>query len=314
MNLFNKKDVVPGLLFIGILVIIAMVQSVMYQSHDDDCSLDNFAAEVAAAWETNGKISSSACYASQFESLGRARAREISRDVEAILAQRHPKVGYKVGIHEPSEQPFFGLDGPLFGVFYGQDALKENGATVTVDGQYFNFEPDFLLRVGDTRINEASSIEEAAQYIDRVYAFIELPVFVHNFSELNDSPFVPAVMMQGTNLGARYGIIGDFLHTASDPDIIENLRTMTVVASDHKGRQKSIKHQEEDETNLLVTALMTADFLRERNDSLKVGDVISVGSMGAIDADWDEISANSKIRHVHYYIGETVLSVSVRFN
>ena len=86
---------------------------------------------------------------------------------------------------------------------------------------------------------------------------------------------------------------------------------MTVVSTDHIGNQKSIKYQSDDETHLLITALMTAEFLKERDSELQVGDLVSVGAMGM--GDWEPITSESDIRHVHYYIGDRVLTVSVRF-
>ena len=55
-----------------------------------------------------------------------------------------------------------------------------------MEGQTLGLEPDFLLRVGSERINEATTIEEAVQYIEAVCAFIELPVYLNN----PDSRFV----------------------------------------------------------------------------------------------------------------------------
>ena len=80
---------------------------------------------------------------------------------------------------------------------------------------------------------------------------------------------------------------------------------------DHTGAQRSIKHQSDDETHIYVTALMAAEFLKERGSALEVGDLISVGAMGI--GDWEPITSESEIRHVHYYIGDRVLSVSARF-
>ena len=139
---------------------------------------------------------------------------------------------------------------------------------------------------------------------------------VHDPAELHGFRFMPAFMMQAFNLGARYGVLGDYIDTRDDPDIVENLRNMTVVASDHMGRPQSVKHQSEDETHLYITAIMAADFLRERGEALKKGDLISVGALAdaTAAAEWGELTSESEIRHVHYYIGDRVLRVSVRFN
>ena len=60
--------------------------------------------------------------------------------------------------------------------------------------------------------------------------------------------------MQATSAGGRYGVIGDCLNTADDPNIVENPRTMRVVGTDHTGTEQSFKDQQTDELHLLVTA------------------------------------------------------------
>lgn len=312
--IYEKNRLLKGGIFIAILAIASVAQSYMYKSADTSCSVAEFPEIVAEAWLNRSLIPAeeTACFAKKFvEDVSRDEARELAWQFGQIVSATRPIAGYKVGIHEPGEQRFFGLDGPMFGIFYGEETFLNSGDFVDVRGEWLNFEPDFLLRVGDERINEATTIEEAAQYIDRVYAFIELPVFLHDHAGTHGFPFVPAHMMQALNTGARYGIIGDYINTAQDPDIIENLRNMTVISSDHTGAQRSIKHQSDDETHLFITALMTAEFLKERDLRLEVGDLISVGAMGI--GDWEPITSESGIRHVHYYIGERVLSASVRF-
>ena len=317
LSAFRRGDIVPGLMFIGIVVTVSIVHSLIYSYVDtSECSLDTFAQDAATAWESYGLLPTTACYNRLFKDADSGDfAREYQRAFENLIAEKHPRVGYKIGIHEPSEQKMFGLDGPVFGVFYGDDTWHPSGTILDVRGEYLGFEPDFLLRVGDERINDATTIEEAAPYIDRVYAFIELPAFTANPDEIHDALLPNFYTMQALNLSARYGIIGEYLDTASDPDIVENLRNMTVLTTDHNGVPAPIKYLADDETHVYITALMTADFLRERGEKLEVGDLISVGALATLGGgpDWDYPGIDTEMRHVHYHIGSQRLSVSVGF-
>ena len=214
----------------------------------------------------------------------------------------------------------------MFGILHGEGALFENNGEVPVEGQALNLEPDFLLRVGSEGINEATTIEEAAQHIEAVCAFIELPVFLNNPDQVAPGVGLSAHFMQATSAGGRYGVVGECLNTADDPNIVENLRTMRVVGTDHTGTEQTFKDQQTDELHLLVTALMAADFLERRGQSLQPGDLISVGALqgnprsasdaagtGNRDPEWSNLHADSPAKHVSYYIGDRILTVTANF-
>lgn len=300
-----------------------------------DCDMENWVEEVADAWENHGVIEETLCYSDLLSAMDLETAQEYSRQYEEELQRRgHPVAAYKIGIHEPRSQAFFGLSGPMFGVLHGEGALIENNGEVPVEGQMLGLEPDFLLRVGSERINEATTIEEAVQHIEAVCAFIELPVYLNNPEEIQAGLGLSAHFMQGTSAAARYGVVGECMNPADDPNIIENLRTMRVVSTDHTGTEQTFKDQQMDETHLLITALMTADFLQRRGQSLQPGDLISVGALagnprgvtetatpggmaavgvGGRDPDWFNLHADSPAKHVSYYIGDRILTVTANF-
>ena len=292
-----------------------------------DCDMDNWARDAADAWENSGVVVETLCYIELLDAMDLETAQEYGRQYDEELERRgHPVAAYKIGIHLPSVQPRFGLSGPLFGVLHGEDALFEDNGEVPVQGQALNLEPDFLLRVGSERIHEATTIEEAAQHIEAVCAFIELPVFLNNREQVEPGVGLSAHFMQATSAGGRYGVVGDCLNTADDPNIVENLRTMRVVGTDHTGTEQTFKDQQTDELHLLVTALMTADFLERRGQSLQPGDLISVGALagnprrapdaagaGGPDPEWSNLHADSPPKHVTYYIGDRILTVTANF-
>ena len=300
-----------------------------------DCDMDNWVRDAADAWENNGVVEETLCYVELLDAMDLETALVYGRQYDEELQRRgHPVAAYKIGIHLPSVQPRFGLSGPLFGVLHGEGALFENNGEVPVEGQALNLEPDFLLRVGSEAIHEATSIEEAAQYVEAVCAFIELPVFLNNPEQVAPGVGLSAHFMQATSAGGRYGVIGECLNTADDPNIVENLRTMRVVGTDHTGTEQTFKDQQTDELHLLVTALMAADFLERRGQSLQPGDLISVGALsgnprgvteaatpggmaavgvGVRDPEWSNLHADSPAKHVSYYIGDRILTVTANF-
>ena len=312
MQDFRKENWVYGGAFIVFLAVVAMIQSFLWNRAPDDCSLDTFGEDAAAAWNSHEHLAHSACYQKLFRELSDLEvSQQAARDMEAILARDHPRRGYKIGGHDASMWDRIGLPGPMFGVFYGEDAFFDNGATVPVRGQVMNYEPDMLLRIGDERINQAKSVEEAMRYVDRIYAFIELPLLLGDPAELQEG-FIFPFLMQATNLGARHGVIGEYLDTADDPDVFENLRNLTVISANPDGTQRSIYEvAERDSVHPVIVTLQVAESLRKRGESLKKGDVISVGAMMEEFIDL-AVPIEGK-RHVHYYIGDTVISVSAGF-
>ena len=269
-----------------------------------DCDMENWVRDAADAWENNGMVEETLCYIELLDAMNLETAQEYGRQYDEELQRRgHPVAAYKIGIHLPSVQPRFGLSGPLFGVLHGEGALFEDNGEVPVLGQALNLEPDFLLRVGSERIHEATTIEEAAQHIEAVCAFIELPVFLNNRAQVEPGTGLSAHFMQATSAGGRYGVVGDCLNTADDPNIVENLRTMRVVGTDHTGTEQSFKDQQTDELHLLVTALMAGNPRR-------ASDAAGAGSR---DPEWSNLHADSPAKHVTYYIGDRILTVTANF-
>lgn len=312
MQDLRKENWVYGGAFIGVLAIVAIVQFFIWNSAPDDCSLETFGADAAAAWNNDEYLPNSACYQKLFrDHSDLAISQQAARDMEAIIARDHPRVGYKIGGHDPSMWDKIGLPGPMFAAIYGEDAFFENGATVPIVNQPMNYEPDLLFRVGDERINEATTVEEAMQYIDRVYAFIELPVLMGDPAEIQDGLPFP-FLMQAMNLGGKFGVVGEYLETADDPDIFENLANLTVISANADGTERSMfKVAVTDSVHPVIVTLQVAEALRNRGEALKVGDVISVGAM--MEEFIDVAVPTDGMRHVHYYIGDRVISVSAAF-
>lgn len=309
MHDLRRENWVYGGGFVACLAVAAIIQYFIWNSAPEDCSLESYGADAAHAWNNNGKLSNSACYQKLFRSHSDLEvSQQAARDMETILAAEHPRVGYKIGGHDPSMWDKIGLPGPMFAPIYGENAFFESGDIVPLKGQALNYEPDLLFRIGDKRINEATTVEEALRYVDRVYAFIELPLLMGDPDEIQDGLPFP-FLMQAMMLGGRYGVIGEYLETADDPNIFENLANMTVISANPDGTERSMfQVAVTDSVHPVIVTLQVADELKKRGEALQVGDVISVGAM--MEEFIDPAEPYDGLRHVHYYIGDRVISVS----
>lgn len=313
MKNLKANDLKSGGAFIGVLLIVAVVQSLVISQVDTDCSLDNFAADAYNAWRAKAKLENLECYDAKLDEIGLlTESRKYARQLEGLLAKDHPRVGYKIGGHTPEALKMFRLEGPMWATFYGEDAFMQSYEALQIkEGQNFNFEPDFLLRVSGEGIMEAETAEEIGQYIDRVYAFIEFPDIFVNFET---DGFISPYLMQAMNLGAAYGWIGEHLDAKDDPDFMKNLRNMTVVASGWDGTTRSTYHLNTESIHMFESLKYAIELMNERGESLKEGDLVSLGALMSMDAmGWGNPTGNSPGRHVHYYIGDQILHVAAQF-
>ncbi|MDV7143583.1 hypothetical protein R3X27_12930 [Tropicimonas sp. TH_r6] len=306
----TPQKLVPGIAFVALLMGAATVKTMVWASHDE-CSIDNFAADAFVAWDSNGRLAHSKCYDMYFRNdADLSNSQHYAEAFEALMAEKYPRQGYKIGLHDPELQEMVGIPDSMFGVFYGAP-FHQNGDVVKLDGQTFNYEPDMLMKVADAGIMEATNVEEVIKHLDGVYAFIELPAMLGDPDELPDSA-VASFHMQALNLGARTGVMGEYFpFDQSDPDLLETLRNMTVVSANPDGTERSIYHTNEENVHWLITAVETVEHMKRRGESLKAGDLISVGAM--MEAFMDFVEPIEGKRHVHYYIGDEVISVSAGF-
>ena len=309
MNDLRKENWVYGGAFVACLAVVAIVQYFVWNSAPDDCSLESYGADAAEAWNDNGRLAHSACYQKLFRGHSDLEvSQRAARSMETILAADHPRIGYKIGGHDPSMWDRIGLPGPMFAAVYGENAFFENGDIVPLNGQVLNYEPDLLFRIGDEGINDATTVDEAMRYVDRVYAFIELPLLMGDPEEIQDGLPFP-FLMQAMMLGGRHGVVGEYIDTADDPNIFENLANMTVISANPDGTERSMfQVAVTDSVHPVIVTLQVAEALRKRGESLEVGDVISVGAM--MEEFTDPAEPYEGLRHVHYYIGDRVISVS----
>ncbi|MDB1123425.1 hypothetical protein [Vibrio algarum] len=308
---FDKRNLIPGVSFILILVVVAVLRGYLW-AQPGECSLEDYPGAAFNAWENGEKLKNTQCYQMAFRNASDlAMSQEYAEKFEAEMARKYPVAGYKIGLHDPEIQEMIGLPDSMFGVFYGNDPFYSNGDVVKLNGQEFNYEPDLLMKVSSSEIMSATTLEQVVQYIDGIYAFIELPVLLGDPDEVQDG-FTYSFLMQALNLGARTGVIGEYYSLDhDDPNLLETLRNMTVVSSNPDGTQRSIYHTNEEPVHWMITAVEAVEHMKRRGQELKAGDVISVGAMMEEFIDVPEPIEGK--RHVHYYIGDDIISVTAGF-
>jgi 2-keto-4-pentenoate hydratase len=257
----------PALFAAGLL---AVASAPVSAQSDATCALGHWATDVVGAWKARRMISNASCYAELITDMDTAR-----RMRDAVVTEfdaMFPRAAYKVVALDPINAALPGVDRPMVGMMYVGMFLA-NGAILPLESaELIITEPDFLVSVADERINDATTIAEAARYIDRIYAFIETlaPTFVN-------SPPNP-YLMQASNLMARWGVIGDSIEASSDPAFIKSLETMTVTFRDSNGKVLATQPGSYLGENPLNGVLVVINELRRRGERLAPGDLISSGS------------------------------------
>jgi len=234
------------------------------------CSLDSWAPDVIAAWNRAGTIPDAACYAEIITSMDLGRG--LRDNVIERFDQMFPRAGYKVVGLDPVNAALPGVDRPMVGMMY-VGMFMPNGAILSLSSaDVILTEPDFLISVADEAINDAETLEEAVQHLDRIYAFIE--TLAPTFNNNPPNPF----MMQAANISARWGVIGESIEVSPDAEFIESLETMRVTFRDGGGNVLAEQPGSYLGENPLNAVLVVIEELKRRGERLRVGDLVSSGS------------------------------------
>ena len=246
-------------------------------------------------------ITNAACYAEIIDSMdvGRQMRDAVVDEFDAMF----PRAAYKVVGLDPVNAALPGVDRPMVGMMYVGMFLAD-GAIMPLDSaELIITEPDFLVSVADERINEATTLAEATQYLDRLYAFIETlaPTFVN-------SPPNP-YMMQASNLMARWGVIGESVEISADQAFLDSLETMTVTFRDGDGNVLAKEPGSYLGEHPLNGVLVVIEEMRRRGERLVPGDLISSGSyMPPIP-----VREPAEYETIYEGVGGQTISVSTRF-
>lgn len=234
------------------------------------CTLESWAPSIVAAWNRGGMIADADCFRELVTSMDVGRS--LRDEVVSRFDRTFPRAGYKVVGLDPVNAALPGVDRPMVGMMYVSMFLA-NGAILPLESaEMIITEPDFIVSVADAGINEATTIEEAVEHLDRVYAFIETlaPTYVN-------SPPNP-YLMQASNLMARWGVIGESVAVSPTEEFIRSLETMTVTFRDGDGNVLAEEPGSYLGENPLNGVLVVIEELRRRGERLEPGDLISAGS------------------------------------
>lgn len=135
-------------------------------------------------------------------------------------------------------------------------------------------EADILVRVSDSRINQATSLEEVVRYIDVMIPFIESSDMM-----LGDGLGRTKALWTASNGNARYGAMGEPVPVEPTADFIERFGAMQVVVVDDQGVVQKDSTARTNPLTAVLTVLEEFD-ARGLGEQLKVGDLISLGTYG----------------------------------
>ena len=192
--------------------------------------------------------------------------------VRATQGRQGPRRGFKVAMTSASSQHHFGLSEPLYGQFQ-QQMLLHSPATLPVNfGARGLVEADLLVRVADAGINQVTNIDDLLAHIDAVIPFIELPDPLW-------STALTAVRLVAVNCGARYGVLGEPIALVGSQEWRHRLRAFEVELQDPSGAVLGSGRGVDLLGDPLNVVMWLVNHLRQRGDTLKPGDLISLGSL-----------------------------------
>jgi len=266
------------------------------------CALTGFALHYTEVYESRGLLSD--CHHRLIDTLDKARLAQ-ARAIRAWAAAGRQPAGYKIGLTDRRVQERFGVDRPLVGVLF-EDMLLDDGAVVAyASGAALQVEADLLVRVKSADINQARSVAEAAWHLDAVLPFIELPDILFRLNAGNT-----AALLLASNVGARWGAQGAPLSVKSPRELVECLPRMTVTLATGSGDILQQGRGDQILGHPLRAVLRLLDELALRKETLKPGQLLSLGGIGG------PVKAQPGQRYAATYSGcgeiPGAVSVSVR--
>ncbi len=196
-----------------------------------------------------------------------------ARLAEVLAEAMGPVIGYKAGLTSAPAQARFGASEPVRGLLY-RDMMLMDGATVELPwGAVPMVEADLILEIGDSAVNAATTPLEVMRHVRAVYPFIELP----DLALAEGQPMTPETIT-AMGVGARLGILGAAIEVRDAEAMTSSLAEMQVEIRDGAGEVRdSIPG-----SAVLGHPAESILWLHEAGVTFKAGDLVSVGSFGAL--------------------------------
>ena len=281
-----------------LILLIPLLAPYIPLSASTECTLAGFAGDYIDTYRSRGMVDD--CYYQLIDDMDTART--VQADLVGLLAGDYQRAGYKVGLTDRKAQEMFGISQPLVGVLFKQ-MLLQDGADIALDSATsLLVELDLLARVRSAGINQAASVEDVARHIDAIVPFIELPDALFRL----DGGNAAALLMAG-NVGARWGVAGMPATVVAAQDLVERLPSMTFRLMTDTGEVLREGRGDRILGHPLNSILHLLEELRLRNETLKQGDLISLGAIGG------PVKAERGRRYTAQYsgFGDRDLTVSV---
>ena len=234
-----------------------------------------------------------------------AQARHAQKDFVSLLTRKlGRRVGFKVGLTSKAVQESVGATAPVRGVLLRDMMLKDGAKVPAQFGARPIWEPDLIVVVKDAGINKATTPLQVAGHLSEVVAFIELPDRIVAETEKVDGNLITAI-----NAGARLGVLGERAKVEATPEFVAALQNMAVTASDQNGAVLASAKGDALLGHPLNPVLWLIKDLAATGESLRAGDLISLGSFAR-----PQPPQGGKAITVHYEgLPAGALKVSVNF-
>ena len=249
------------------------------------CPSDEEARSVAQAVVSGTMIAPPAAKLSPADAAcGRDK---LVRNLEASLGR---VAGYKAGLTNPAAQKAFGMSEPMRGVLFEKMLVREGPSVSIGTAPSVLFEADLIVEVGDASINAATTPLEVLRAVKAFYPFIEVPW----------APFSAPLPSYGTNLlyanvAAYRGVLGKPFTIEPTPAGVGALAAMTVTLFDAGGAQLDSGKGEALMGNPLNVVMWIAADLRKSGQSLKPGDLLSLGTFSRLHP--ARIGTSARVRY-----------------
>lgn len=285
-------------IFLELMLLNALLSPLSLARASTECTLPGFAGHYIEVYRSRGMIAD--CYHQLVDDMDKARS--IQLELVALMESGSRRAGYKVGLTDSRAREMFGISQPLVGVLF-EHMLLQDGANIALDSATsLMVELDLLARVKSAGINRAGSVEDVARHIDAIIPFIELPDAMFKLNGGN-----AAALLAAGNVGARWGVTGVPVTVVDAQDLVERLPEMTFRLSTDTGELLREGRGDRILGHPLNSILYLLEELHLRNETLKPGDLISLGAIGG------PVKAEPGRRYTAKYsgYGDRVFSVSV---